>query len=65
MRHLGEKNVYEGSEQLEKSRKEGIAETEMKNKWERETCLAALKTCFVGEDLKWKGGLWPESNCTS
>lgn len=32
MRYLRGKNVYEGSEQLERSRKEGIAETEMKNK---------------------------------
>lgn len=43
------KNVYEASEQVERNRKERIAEREVKSKLE--TCLAALKTCFMGEEL--------------
>lgn len=41
--------MFESSEQIERSRKERIAEIEMKSKLE--TCLAALKTCFMGEEL--------------
>lgn len=54
MRYLQKKNVYEGSEQLEWSRKEGIAEIEMKNKLER-NLFGCIKNLFRRRRAKVKG----------
>lgn len=40
---------------VQKSRKEETTHTEEKAS-QRETCLAALKTCFMREEISWEAG---------
>lgn len=53
MRYLW-KNVYEGSEQAERSRKEGIAQIQVKSKLER-NLFGCIKNLFPGRKDKLKG----------
>lgn len=50
----GKKKVYEGSEQVERSRKEGVAEIEMKSKLER-NLFGCIKNLFCSRRAKLKG----------
>lgn len=46
--------MYEGSEQVERSRKEGVAEIEMKSKLER-NLFGCIKNLFCSRRAKLKG----------